>query len=87
MEKEIIERLKQVERKYKKMKIKFISLSIICFILFFGFASKQFEKFDIVQAKAIIIEDESGRDRILISSPIPYSKNRVRRDTSLVRKY
>lgn len=87
MENEIIARLKQEERKYKKMKTKFISLSTMCFILFFGFAFNQFEKFDIIHAKAIIIEDESGRDRILISSPVQNSKNRVKPDTSLLRKY
>ena len=83
MEKEFIRRLKQVERKYKKLKIKFICFSLVCFALFFGFAFKQIENFDIIQVKGIIIGDEFDRDRILIGSPIPYSKSRVRTDTSL----
>ena len=87
MENEFIERLKQVERKYKKLKIKFISFCVVCFALFFGFAFKQIENFDIIRAKGIIIENEFGRDRILIGSPIPYSKNRVRTDTSFVHEY
>ena len=87
MENEFIDRLKQVERKYKKLKIKFISFSVVCFALFFGFAFKQFETFDIISAKGIIIEDEFGIDRILIGSTVPYSKNRVKADSSLVRDY
>lgn len=87
MENEILDRIEKVEKKYKKLKIKFIGFSIICFISFFGFAFTQIEKFDIIRAKGIIIEDENGRERILIGSPIPYSKDRVRTDTALVRKY
>ena len=87
MENEILERIEQVEKKYKKLKIKFIAFSIICFVSFFGFAFTQIDKFDIIRVKGIIIEDESGRERILIGSPIPYSKDRVRTDTALVRKY
>lgn len=45
------------------------------------------DRFDLIRAKGIIIEDENGKDRILIGSPVPYSKDRVRTDTTLVRKY
>jgi hypothetical protein len=45
------------------------------------------KKFGIIRAKGIVIEDSSGRDRILIGSPIPHSPDRVRTDTSLVKKY
>ena len=45
------------------------------------------KKHNIIRTKGIIIEDSVGRDRILIGDPIPYSKNRVRTDTNLVRKY
>lgn len=87
MEKEILKQLQEMENRYKKMKqffIGFVSLTLIS-ILGFGFAKT--EKFDIIRAKGIIIEDENGKDRILIGAPIPSSKNRVRTDTSLVRKY
>jgi hypothetical protein len=45
------------------------------------------QRFGIIRAKGIVIEDSSGRDRILIGSPIPFSKCRVRTDTNLVKKY
>lgn len=45
------------------------------------------KKFGIIRAKGIVIEDSSGRDRILIGSPIPHSPERVRTDTNLVKKY
>jgi hypothetical protein len=45
------------------------------------------KKFGIIRAKGIVIEDSSGRDRILIGSPIPHSPDRVRTDTNLVKKY
>jgi hypothetical protein len=45
------------------------------------------QKFDVIRAKGIVIEDSIGRDRILIGAPIPHSKDRVRTDTALVRKH
>lgn len=62
----------------------FISVGLI---VIFGFGYTKIEKFDIIRAKGIIIEDESGRDRILIGAPIPYSNDRVRTDSLLVKKY
>ncbi len=44
-------------------------------------------RFDLIRAKGIIIEDANGKDRILIGAPVPFSKNRVRTDTALVRKH
>jgi hypothetical protein len=34
--------------------------------------------------KGIIVEDENGKERILIGAPIPYAKNRARTDTTKV---
>jgi hypothetical protein len=62
------------------------SSTIFMFFLLSAF-NKQNEKFGIIRAKGIIIEDSAGRDRILIGSPVPFSKDRVRTDTNLVRKY
>jgi hypothetical protein len=63
---------------------------ILC-ILFAGFILFSFRgperAFDIIRAKGIIIEDSTGRDRILIGSPVPFSKERVRTDTNLVKMY
>lgn len=45
------------------------------------------DKFEIIRAKGIIIEDRQGRDRILLGAPIPASTDRVRTDSNLVRKH
>ena len=63
-----------------------ISSSMILLLIISGFSGPE-QKFGIIRAKGIVIEDSAGRDRILIGSPIPFSKYRVRTDTSLVRKY
>ncbi len=41
---------------------------------------------DLIRARAIIITDSAGRDRILIGAPIPFSADRVRTDTLAVRE-
>lgn len=87
MEKEILKQLQEMEDRYKRIKkffIGFVSLTLIG-IISFGFAKT--DKFGLIRAKGIIIEDENGKDRILIGAPVPYSKDRVRTDTNLVRKY
>jgi len=42
---------------------------------------------DIIRTKGIIVTDSLGRDRILIGAPFPYSADRVRTDSFLVRQY
>jgi hypothetical protein len=38
----------------------------------------------VIRARGIIIEDQAGRERILIGAPIPTAQNRVRTDTARV---
>ncbi len=86
MENQIICRLEQVEKKYSRLQsIFFIAITLLLFGLI-SLSYKQMKKNDIIKAKGIIIEDESGKDRILIGAPIPLSKDRVRTDTSRIRK-
>ena len=40
----------------------------------------------ILRARGLIIEDDAGRERILIGAPIPEAANRVRTDESRVRE-
>ncbi len=87
MEKEILQRLNEIEKRYKHLKRIFNSLVCLLIIVVLGFSFTLTNKSGILRAKGIIIEDNTGRDRILIGSPIPYSKYRVRTDTTLVRKY
>ncbi|MDD2793420.1 MAG: hypothetical protein PHD73_09575 [Sediminibacterium sp.] len=64
-----------------------VVFTIMHLVAVLGFGFTQIDKFSIIRAKGIIIEDENGRDRILIGSPIPFSKDRIRTDTTLVRQY
>jgi len=41
---------------------------------------------DVLRARGLIIEADQGRERILIGSPIPAAKNRVRTDLNRVRE-
>lgn len=62
MESEILKELQEIKMRYKKMKqlfIGFVSLTLIC-IFFFGFTKT--DKFDLIRAKGIVIEDENGKD-------------------------
>lgn len=63
-----------------------ISSSAILVFMISAFSEPE-KKFGIIRAKGIVIEDSSGRDRILIGTPIPFSNDRVRTDSNLVRKY
>jgi hypothetical protein len=87
MEKELLIRLQQLEQKHRKLKFAFITCLGFAFIGIAGLSFKKEDKFDIIRAKGIVIEDSLGKDRILIGAPIPFSKDRVRTDTALVRKY
>ena len=48
--------------------------------------SKQERHDDVLRVRGLIIEDDQGRERILIGSPIPAAKNRVRTDLNRVRE-
>jgi hypothetical protein len=50
-----------------------------------GFSTQE-KHDDILRARGLIIEDDQGRERILIGSPIPAAKNRVRTDLNRVRE-
>lgn len=87
MENELLQRLENLEKKYARLRLIFISCFSIFLVGVLSFSFKKQDKFGIIRAKGIIVEDSSGKDRILIGSPAPFSKNRVRTDTALVRKY
>ncbi|WP_419861006.1 hypothetical protein [Candidatus Palauibacter sp.] len=44
------------------------------------------EEEDVLRARGLIIEDEVGRERILIGAPVPEAANRVRTDDARVRE-
>lgn len=87
MDKELVLRINKLEQKYNRLKkILFGSILIIVISsLTLGFTAG--DKFNIIRAKGIIIEDSNGKDRILIGSPIPFSKDRIRTDTVKAKKH
>lgn len=87
MEKEILQRLQEVEHRYKMMKRWLLASVSATLVAVLGLGFVKTKKFDLIRAKGLIIEDANGRDRILLGAPVPFSKDRVRTDTSLVRKY
>ena len=86
MEKEILRKLCEMENRYRNMRQFCICLACLTLICVFALGFSKINKFDLIRAKGIIIEDENGKDRILIGAPIPFSKDRVRTDTLLARK-
>jgi hypothetical protein len=87
MENEVLSRIKKLENKYNRLKIISLGVFSLLLVIVFGLGFISINESEIIRTKGIIIEDENGIDRILIGAPIPFSKYRVRTDTSLVRKY
>ena len=85
MENELKNRLATLEKKY--IYTKYFGIGSVILLLLFGFGINKSGNPDIITTKGIIIKDQNGIDRILIGAPVPYSKDRVRTDTTLVRKY
>lgn len=79
--------MEQMEKRYLRLRKMFGTVVALLIVAGLAFSFRVTETFGIIRAKGIIIEDSLGRDRILIGSPIPFSPNRVRTDTALVRKY
>lgn len=87
MEKQLLERIEKMEFRYLRLKRMFGFVLALFVVSGVAFSFRVTESFGIIRAKGIIIEDSLGRDRILIGAPIPFSKDRVRTDTALVRKH
>ncbi len=79
--------LLQLKRQVQWMRWYIIICSAVIVVFMITSFTEPEQKFGIIRAKGIVIEDSVGRDRILIGSPIPFSKDRVRTDSNLVRKY
>ena len=81
------QRLERMEKKYQRLKWAVSSGALMVLLGLAGYGFTKERPADIIRARGIIIEDERGRDRILIGAPVPASRNRVRTDTALVRKH
>lgn len=79
--------INQLTKQVRILKYYAIGSSLVLAVFLFSSFQQQWQTFDVIRAKGIIIEDSTGRDRILIGAPIPTSKDRVRTDTVQVRKH
>lgn len=74
---------KQLKQKFNLLLLLTSVLVLVCtYLLFFKNEQNEF-----IRVKGIIVEDNNGKERILIGAPVPYAKNRVRTDTARVWKY
>ncbi len=66
------------------MCVAFLAVGVLVLV---GTAFRTAEKHeDVLRARGLIIEDDQGKERILIGSPIPRAKNRVRTDLARVKE-
>lgn len=78
------DRIEQLERKVRRLSILASVFAASFAILGLSAFSKQQGR--ILRTRGIIVEDDKGRERILIGAPIPAAKNRVRTDLARVQK-
>ncbi|GAB2657163.1 hypothetical protein GCM10027036_08310 [Flavihumibacter cheonanensis] len=77
----------KLKRSHARTKQLYLGSLLLMVIAIVTVSFTKLNRFDLIRAKGIIIEDANGKDRILIGAPVPFSKNRVRTDTALVRKH
>lgn len=78
MENEIVKQLNDIERKYQRLKLLFTGFVILISLSVITVGFVKTDHFELIRTRGIVIEDENGKDRILIGAPIPHSKDRGR---------
>ena len=79
------ERVVRLERNVRLLSLYATVLTLALTVLGLS-AFRGSQRQNIVRTRGIVIEDEKGRERILIGAPIPFAKNRVRTDIARVQK-
>jgi hypothetical protein len=75
----------RLQKQIRRLQVCVAFLTIAVLVLIAS-AFSTAEKHDgVLRARGLIIEDDQGKERILIGSPIPEAKNRVRTDLARVR--
>jgi hypothetical protein len=79
-------RIQKLERDLKWLKA--YAAILTCVLLFTALAplGQPASQDGVIRARGLIIEDEDGRERILLGAPIPAAANRVRTDLERVRE-
>ncbi len=76
------EDIKKLKLRGRILEIAVPIMSVIIVAMFFN---RRGEIPEVLRIKGLIIEDDEGRERILIGAPIPFASNRIRTDTSRIK--
>lgn len=79
------DKIKKLEKQVKTL-TGLSMLLLVAVVLSIVIVPSRVDDDDILRVKGIIVEDEAGRERILIGAPVPPASNRIRTDTSRVRE-
>jgi hypothetical protein len=84
-------RLRKLERDLRLLKTYSLVLTATLIGLAFAFANVRPLQADrpgdrILRARGLIIEDEAGKERVLLGAPVPVARNRVRTDLARVKE-
>ena len=77
------ERIDRLERQLTRTRV--IGTLLVAALTLSSLRSKP-ETEGVLHARGLVIEDEAGRERILLGAPVPHAKNRVRTDLERVAK-
>lgn len=80
------ERMEKLERQLKWMKLYAALLTTALVFPLLTASQAKREEPGILRARGLIIEDQAGRERILLGAPIPAAANRVRTDLGRVKE-
>jgi len=85
---DVFDRIANLERQIARLWVVCISLAVALGVVFISNRnSVQAQSSDrILRARGLVIEDEAGRERVLIGAPIPSASHRVRTDEMRVRE-
>lgn len=74
------ERIEALERSLARWRRTAALIVVLAALIPLAAAARRHKSADVLRVRGIVIEDEQGRDRILIGAPIPASPDRVRTD-------
>ncbi|WP_111684373.1 hypothetical protein [Winogradskyella tangerina] len=77
--------IQQLKNRNRKKDI-FLSIILVSLAVFIYLKHSSLKNDKIIRVQGIIVEDVSGKERILIGAPIPYAKNRARTDTLKIKE-
>ena len=80
------DKIEKLERDLRRLKLyAFLLTAALMWLVLAGFQSKP-DNHGILRTRGLIIEDQTGRERILLGAPIPPATNRVRTDLTRVKE-